>query len=144
MKQTTSLAVLALINNSSASHIASLSQQEYIDGSHPVTVYEANGADSNRDHPTPQVKGPELSNEQRSPGLSEGNSHYWGTEAMARQQGWSNEINPWSLHLNNSLKANEALPKAESAYTSLADSRTRRPYPSETLLPVPNEKPWNY
>jgi hypothetical protein len=46
--------------------------------------------------------------------------------------------------LNNSLKANEALPKAESAYTSLADSKTRRPYPSETLLPVPNEKPWNY
>jgi hypothetical protein len=28
---------------------------QYIDGSHPVDLYETNGADSNRDHKTPQI-----------------------------------------------------------------------------------------
>ena len=125
MKQTASFAVLALINNTSASHIASLSQAGYIDGSHPVSIYETNGADSNRDHKSLQVKGPELSIEQKG-WESEGNSHYWATDSLARQQGWSNEVNPWSLHLNNSLKANEALPKAESAYTSLNQKKNKK------------------
>jgi hypothetical protein len=37
----------------------------YIDGSHPVDNYETNGADSNRDHPSPQVPGPKLSTQQQ-------------------------------------------------------------------------------
>ena len=39
-------AYTALVSTSSAI------QLEYIDGSHPVDLYETNGADSNRDHKT--------------------------------------------------------------------------------------------
>jgi hypothetical protein len=122
MKQTASFAVLALVNNVSASRLNTIAQSRYVDGSHVVSSYETTGPDSNRDHPSPQVKAPEVSTQQRGKadkGSYEGYSHYWATNDMARQQGWSNEINPWSLHLNNSLIANEAFPKAESAYTSL-------------------------
>jgi len=39
-------------------------QVGYVDGSHPVSIYETNGADSNRDHKSPQVLGPKLSTQQ--------------------------------------------------------------------------------
>ena len=39
-------AILALVASASAIQI------QYIDGSHPVDLYESNGADSNRDHKT--------------------------------------------------------------------------------------------
>jgi len=38
---------------------------QYVDGSHPVSIYETNGADSNRDHPSAQVLGPKLSTQQQ-------------------------------------------------------------------------------
>ena len=34
---------------------ASAVQLQYIDGSHPVDLYETNGADSNRDHRSKQI-----------------------------------------------------------------------------------------
>ena len=98
---------------------ASAIQIQYIDGSHPVSIYETNGADSNRDHKTAQTKGPALSKEQQG-WKSEGNSHYWATEAMARQQGWSNEINPWTKPLTH---RQDDMPKAYSTYTSLGQRR---------------------
>jgi hypothetical protein len=44
--------------------VGSHAQVEYIDGSHPVTIYETNGADSNRDHPSANQPGPKLSTQQ--------------------------------------------------------------------------------
>ena len=41
------------------------SSQQYIDGSHPVDLYESNGADSNRDHKTPQIPAPPRGKEQQ-------------------------------------------------------------------------------
>jgi hypothetical protein len=48
MKQTVSFATMALINNISALRVNSLAGAGYIDGSHPVSIYETNGADSLR------------------------------------------------------------------------------------------------
>ena len=45
--------------------VASASAIKYVDGSHPVSIYETNGADSNRDHRSPQVLGPKLSTQQQ-------------------------------------------------------------------------------
>ena len=96
--------------------VASASAIKYIDGSHPVSIYETNGADSNRDHPSAQVPGPKLSTQQQG-WESHGNSHYWAVESAARQAGWSNEINPWTKPLTHNNDVN--LDKSKTLYTSL-------------------------
>jgi hypothetical protein len=55
-------------------------QLQYIDGSHPVDLYEANGADSNRDHKSPQIPAAMRGKEQQG-WESPGNSHYWAVDA---------------------------------------------------------------
>ena len=99
----------------SKSTYTSLSQ--YIDGSHPVDLYETNGADSNRDHKTAQIPAAMRGKEQQ--GIdSKGNSHYWATEGAARQSGWSNEINPWTQKLD--FRSGDDMQKSKSTYTSLS------------------------
>jgi hypothetical protein len=93
-----------------------LSLSQYIDGSHPVDLYETNGADSNRDHKTAQIPAAMRGKEQQ--GIdSKGNSHYWATEGAARQSGWSNEINPWTQKLD--FRSGDDMQKSKSTYTSL-------------------------
>merc|ERR1711935_1061338 len=89
---------------------------KYIDGSHPVDLYEANGADSNRDHKSPQIPAAMRGKEQQG-WESPGNSHYWAVDAQARQQGWSNEINPWTQKLD--YRSGDDMQKSKSTYTSL-------------------------
>ena len=89
---------------------------QYIDGSHPVDLYEANGADSNRDHKSPQIPAAMRGKEQQG-WESPGNSHYWAVDAQARQQGWSNEINPWTQKLD--YRTGDDMQKSKSTYTSL-------------------------
>ena len=89
---------------------------KYIDGSHPVDLYEANGADSNRDHKSPQIPAAMRGKEQQG-WESPGNSHYWAVDAQARQQGWSNEINPWTQKLD--FRSGDDMQKSKSTYTSL-------------------------
>ena len=92
------------------------SSAQYIDGSHPVDLYETNGADSNRDHKTAQIPAAMRGKEQQ--GIdSKGNSHYWATEGAARQSGWSNEINPWTQKLD--FRSGDDMQKSKSTYTSL-------------------------
>jgi len=49
---------------------------------------------------------------------SPGNSHYWAVDAQARQQGWSNEINPWTQKLD--YRSGDDMQKSKSTYTSLS------------------------
>merc|ERR1711885_44446 len=51
---------------------------------------------------------------------AKGNSHYWAPEAQARQQGWSNEINPWTQKLD--FRSGDDMQKSKSTYTSLPQS----------------------
>jgi hypothetical protein len=60
--------------------------------------------------------GPKLSTQQQG-WESHGNSHYWATNDLARQQGWSNEINPWTKPLTHNNDVN--LDKSKTLYTAL-------------------------
>jgi hypothetical protein len=63
--------------------------------------------------------GPKLSTQQQG-WESHGNSHYWATNDLARQQGWSNEINPWTKPLTHNNDVN--LDKSKTLYTALSQA----------------------